>query len=502
MKYILYCRKSTDTEDKQVLSLESQERELVALAERDGLEVVSTLRESRSAKEPGRPVFNEMLAAISKGKADSVLCWKIDRLTRNPVDGGQLQWLLQNGSIQIIRTAERIYQPSDNVLLLSIEQAMATQYIRELGANVKRGIKTKLERGEWPNHAPFGYKNDKATKTIVPEYPHVKTIVRIYELYATGRYTLKEVATLLYDEGYRAQTGAKLAKSMVERILKNPFYHGIMVRHGKVYAGKHRPIVSKKIFDDVRAVFDGKLHPKSQRLFFPLRGIFSCDICACMYTASLKKGHTYYYCTNGKGICTEHRQYIKSPAANEFVVTALEKVRFDDELVEIAYQAALTRERHTDTYTEEARERLLKRLATLQTRESDAFDAFSDRLLSRPLYEQKIREIASERIDLEKQLRDIKKLDPLVTLEPTKKLILDSNKAKSEFLNGDDTKKSNIAKSILWNISLSDQKVAQIKYKPIYEILAKAPKNGDFVKMLRDLDSNQDDMIQSHVSYH
>ena len=96
MKYIIYSRKSTDTEDKQVLSLDSQERELLSIAEKQNLEVIKTLRESKSAKEPGRPIFNEMMKMIANGKADAILCWKIDRLTRNPVDGGQIQWLLQS----------------------------------------------------------------------------------------------------------------------------------------------------------------------------------------------------------------------------------------------------------------------------------------------------------------------------------------------------------------------------------------------------------------------
>ena len=104
MRYIIYCRKSTDTDDKQVLSLESQQNELKRIVERDNLQVVDILTESRSAKAPGRPFFDQMLNLIEKGKADAILCWKVDRLTRNPVDGGKLQWLLQNGKIKEIKT--------------------------------------------------------------------------------------------------------------------------------------------------------------------------------------------------------------------------------------------------------------------------------------------------------------------------------------------------------------------------------------------------------------
>src|ERR1035437_423749 len=167
MKFILYCRKSTDTEDKQVQSLESQEKELTDLAKRDNIEIVQILTEKKSAKAPGRPVFKEMIKTIQAGKADAILCWKIDRLARNPVDGGQIQWLLQNGNIKCIRTFEKSYFPEDNVLLMGIVQAMASQYIRDLSTNVKRGNRAKLDHGGWPHRAPFGYLNDRATRTIL-----------------------------------------------------------------------------------------------------------------------------------------------------------------------------------------------------------------------------------------------------------------------------------------------------------------------------------------------
>ena len=502
MKYILYCRKSTDTEDKQVLSLDSQLSEMSQLAQREGLEIVFVLKESRSAKEPGRPVFNEMLKMIADSDADGILCWKIDRLTRNPVDGGQLQWLLQNHRIKRIRTFERVYEPSDNVLLMSIEQAMANQYIRDLSVNVKRGNRAKLERGEWPNHAPFGYVNDKATKTIVLDHVHAKTIQRVYEVYATGRYTLKEVSNIIYAEGFRSLGGKKIFLSLIERIIKNPFYHGIMLRDGVYYAGKHEPIVSKELWDKAQDVVNCRLHPRSQNLFFPLRGLLSCATCECMYTASLKKGHQYYYCTNGKGVCEEHRSYLTSDTADGFVAEALGVVHFEEEMIEILYLAAKERNGNALSYSQAIYDRLVRRLDALDAKESIAFDSYSDGVLSKPVYEHKVQEIKAERIGLQKEIRDFKKQNPLATLEPTKEKFLKGSRAKTEYLAGNDTKKHDVASSILWNVSLQNQKVAQIKYKPMFDIMAKAPKTGEISALLPDLDSNQDTQIQSLRSYH
>src|SRR3989339_2289818 len=112
MRYFLYARKSTDVEDKQVLSIDAQLAELQALAKREQLNVVEVFVEKRSAKMPGRPMFGEMMARIQKGEAQGIVCWKIDRLARNPVDGGQIQWLLQNSVITHIQTHDRGYYPA------------------------------------------------------------------------------------------------------------------------------------------------------------------------------------------------------------------------------------------------------------------------------------------------------------------------------------------------------------------------------------------------------
>jgi len=160
-RYILYCRKSSESEDRQVLSIESQINELKRLAERLNLQVVVVLSESKSAKQPGRPIFDEVIKSIYQGKADGIICWKLDRLARNPIDGGRIIWMLQQGIIKHIQTFDREYYPEDNVLMMNMEFGMANQFVLDLSKNVKRGLKAKAEKGWLPSAPPLGYLNDR-----------------------------------------------------------------------------------------------------------------------------------------------------------------------------------------------------------------------------------------------------------------------------------------------------------------------------------------------------
>ena len=159
VKYILYARKSTESEDRQVLSISSQIDELKIIAERENIQIIDIMSESKSAKTLGRPVFAKLIERITKGEANGVLCWKLDRLARNFIDGGKIIEMIQQGVIKHIQSFSQSYYPQDNVLLMSLEFGMANQYSRDLSVNVKRGMKRKAEMGWYPVQPPIGYLN-------------------------------------------------------------------------------------------------------------------------------------------------------------------------------------------------------------------------------------------------------------------------------------------------------------------------------------------------------
>lgn len=478
MKYVIYCRRSTDTEDRQILSLDSQESELRQLAESHGLEVSAVMRESKSAKVEGRPIFNEVLEVIRKGKADGIICWKLDRLARNFIDGGRIIDQLQRGKIKEIRTHESIHLPTDNVMLLAVQLGMANQYIRDLSQNVKRGNRAKLERGDWPAPAPYGYVNDRLNKTILVDEKYARYIRRAFELYATGTYSLSQVRDKLYGEGMRTKFGGKIVKSKMHHFLNNKFYTGLMEREGKVYKGNHVPIVSSLIYEQVQDVLHGRNHPKHEKKFYAARGFLNCAVCGCMLTADTKKGHQYYYCTNGKGDCGEHKSYLRGELVDELLAGIFAELRFDEELVRIAGEAYQEARKWTSHYHSNSLHTLQEQLKTLDDKESMLTDAYSSRTLRKELYEAKMLEVSNRRVELQEQISQSGGLKPYATFEQVEKVFLDSNRAANKFLTSTQEQKREILGIVLSNAKVSNRNIAQFQFKTPFDILAKVPKNA------------------------
>ena len=166
-QYFLYARKSTDVEDKQVLSIEAQLAELRTYAANEHLSIIEEIVEKQSAKAPGRPLFNQMIGRLEKGEANGIVSWNPDRLARNSVDGGKIIYLLDTGRIVALKFPTFWFEPTpQGKFMLNIAFGQSKYYVDSLAENTKRGLRQKVRRGEFPGCAPIGYINDVRNKSI------------------------------------------------------------------------------------------------------------------------------------------------------------------------------------------------------------------------------------------------------------------------------------------------------------------------------------------------
>ena len=316
IKYFLYARKSSESEDRQVQSIDDQINRLKDLANSLGLEIKHIYTEAKTAKKPNnRPVFSEMLARIEKGDASGILCWQINRLSRNPVDSGAISWMLQQDILKCIQTIDRKYLPDDNVLLFNVESGMANQFIIDLRKNSRRGMEGHADRGWLPSRPPLGYLNNKLEHIVVDDPERFNPVRRMWDMMLTGNYTPPQIWKIANDDWgfktvkYKRSGGAKMTKSVIYKLFNNIFYTGMFQWSGKLYKGNHTPMITLEEYDRVQVILGKRGKPRSKDHFFAFTGVIRCE-CGGMITASEKikiikktgeiKTYIYYHCTKKK----------------------------------------------------------------------------------------------------------------------------------------------------------------------------------------------------------
>lgn len=464
-EYVIYARKSTESEDRQVLSIPAQLDELRAVAARRGIVIGRIVEESRSAKAPGRPAFASLLADIQKGRVQGVLCWKLDRLARNPVDGGALIWALAQGQIREIVSPGRIYTgSSDDKFLMNLEFGMAGKYIDDLSDNIKRGMRARVGRGWCPSRPPPGYlpdRTDPERRVVVTDPERFPLIRRAFDLILKG-VRPNEVLRLLNDVwGYRTPLGLRgggkpLSRPTFYELLGNTFYYGWIRFKGELFAGKHEPMLSADEFRHVQRVLRREERPHATHHDWAFTGLIRCGTCDGMVTASWSRGkcgglYAYYHC--GRRKAQECRQsYLRATLLEAQIVTWLDSITLPDEVaawyldaiedLRLGRDAAEAAQRRGRDEARQLAERQLRNLTSLRLR-----DLLSDE------------EFVAQRLRLVNELNSLKAAPPEDPFEPAKRVVVSLNQAKRRFSAGTSADKRAIVASIGSNPVLLGRKL-------------------------------------------
>jgi len=338
-KYLLYCRKSTESEEKQILSIDSQIKELEEFSTRMNLPISEVLTESKSAKAPGRPVFNKLLKKVSSGQYAGIVCWKLDRLARNPIDGSALVWALDQGKIKEIQTPHgSFHNNSNDKFMMQIEFGMAKKYVDDLSDNVKRGLRAKLERGWLPSLPPLGYLNEPKERTIVKDPERFSLIRKAWDLLFAA-YSPSRILKILNNElGFRTRQlstkigGRPLSLSCLYKIFGNSFYYGLIERGEGVYLGKHDPMITEDEYWKAQEIMGRKGRPRPKKYEFAFTGMMKCGECGSWITAEETINrygyhYTYYRCSRKKVGVPCRQKSINLKNLEEQILSFLERIQ-------------------------------------------------------------------------------------------------------------------------------------------------------------------------------
>jgi DNA invertase Pin-like site-specific DNA recombinase/predicted metal-binding protein len=417
LRYIGYVRKSTEDEERQVLSKEAQRDKI---SERfSDLNIVDVLDESKSAAEPDkRPVFASILKMIDDGKIDGIVAWHPDRLSRNEMDASAITYRIRKGVLKDLKFASFTFDNSpEGIMMLQMTMSQSQYFSSKLSKDVKRGNETKRKNGGLTGVAPQGYLNDLITKRVIKDPVRFPLIRQAFDLFLTGEHSVQDILrTMNNDWKYRTvernKSGNKpLSRSTLYQIFRNVRYAGLVpdpYDQYRFYPAEFPAMITQDEYDKVQSLLGSRGYPHlAQRKEFALRGFIRCGECGCMITAQaktkkLKNGgetiHRYYHCTGKRGGCSQVKiySYKKEDKLYEELNVLLDSYELTPQLEEWAMQSF---REMADEETKDRKSVNTMQSATAISIESqldNLLDMASKKLIDNHEYERKSKQLKAE----------------------------------------------------------------------------------------------------------
>jgi site-specific DNA recombinase len=386
-RYFSYIRVSTIRQGQTGTSLDEQRSAIRNYAQRWGLPIVQEFEERETAAKLGRPVFLKMLNLLRQHRATGVIIHKIDRSARNLRDWAELGEMIDSGIDVHFANENLDLESRGGRLSADIQAVVAADYIRNLRDEVKKGFYGRLKQGLYPMPAPVGYvnKGPGEPKDIDPiQGPLVR---RAHELYASGRWAINVLVDEMYSLGLRNQSGGKVTRNGMSRLLHNPFYTGLirLRKNSELFTGRHQPLIPQVLFDRVQAVIAGKNVKGPLRHEFVFRRMSHCGVCAATLIGETKKGHVYYRCQNSK--CSERS--VREEELVESLTSILTQMRFSDSENVFLKREIMKRYDARASDRERALQSIALQLNQMKTRLSALTDAYLDGVLDEHIFREK-----------------------------------------------------------------------------------------------------------------
>lgn len=344
-KYLAYCRVSTKAQADMDNSLPAQKRIISEYALRKEFEIVEWYSEAKSGFKGKRTQFHNMLERLSTPEIEGVIFHKLDRSSRNVADFALLdQMVTRNKKKMIVIEGEFDTSRAAGRLAFRNFCNMAVWYSENLSEEVSTKMEECLLRGYFPAPPPIGYRSglkgvddDHKKKQVDPKVaPFVK---ESFKLFSSGNYSTITLCEYMRKRGMTNGSGSPIRKSMFQKMLRNPYYHGLMMWRKKgssepvFYEGNHEPLITKKLFDQVQEILDGRTQKNKVQHDFTYAKMFKCE-CGRYLIPSYHKTHIYLECHN-----PDCRQTIREDRLEDQIVAFLARYELADEFIPYAKEA-------------------------------------------------------------------------------------------------------------------------------------------------------------------
>ncbi|MGE0406789.1 MAG: recombinase family protein, partial [Candidatus Korobacteraceae bacterium] len=387
MKAVIYARVSSREQEQEGYSIPAQLKLLREYAHKSDFTIVYEFVDIETAKTTGRKHFGEMVKFLKKSPdCCTVLVEKTDRLYRNLQDAAAFEEL--GFEIHCVKTGMVISKNArpQTKFAHDIELAQARFYSGNLREEVLKGMREKAEQGIFPGHAPFGYLNNRVTRAIDVNSKTMPVVQRLFEMYASGNFSLSSLRIAI-----RKESGTQISRAYLETILKNRFYIRYFTWRGIEYKGKHEPIINLCLFNRVQAAFRNHNKPKYRKHDFPLAGLLRCAICGCTITMEMQKGkYVYCRCSHGHGKC--ELPYIPEPKMLDMLGEVMSNIYVPETIAKAIVNSIEADHQRVEAERQKQAAALKQQLAALRTRMDKTYEDKLDGRISEEFWGRKMNE--------------------------------------------------------------------------------------------------------------
>jgi len=408
--YFGYMRVSTAKQGEGV-SIDAQKEAITDYASRNGLEVSAWFEEKETAAKAGRPVFNDMVKALKKRQAMGLIVHKIDRSARNFRDWARIGELADDGVDIHFATETLDFGSRGGRLSADIQAVIAADFIRNLKEETRKGIQGRLKQGLYPFAAPLGYLNNGGGKPKTLDPKRAALVKEMFQLYATGTHSIRSLRIEMTARGLTNAKGQPPSKPLIEKMLSNPFYCGIIrIRTtGATYNGTHKPLIDVETFKQVQDVKAGKCGKKITKHNHIYRGLFKCGHCGYAMIPELQKGNVYYRCHTRKCATTSLRE----DAIEEAVGKLLSGYELTQEAIELLVQA-VNKWVERRIPNENQRLGFERELKEIEDKSEALTDALIDRLIDKETYHKRREKLMLHKAEIAGKAAQVANLDNIV----------------------------------------------------------------------------------------